>query len=313
MKLIGVFGFEESIALKAECLNRRIQIKIDNFKGRLLTPSLPKDFSEKSVEYRKSLIQPKSIISFNEHLEWGRPYSWPSGDTELINFMLEVETDEKTFDDKQKELLIDSTEKWIKRFKNNFYSFDYLLEYKGLKVKSSSHLDFDYYSKAKGQKCEKIKPNRKNIIEVKLLDNAIGFKTFKNVLKSTSQNKSLCDEYQLIKNSQIALENNEFRKSIFESASALELCFTNVLKRKLKVNNEKLKTHILKMNNSIDKKISLLKTLDIELPSNKYQKDVSEIRNRAIHAGVDVSEQEAEKAFKIVKQSLDLLIVDKLI
>jgi hypothetical protein len=313
MKLIGVFGFEESIALKAECLNRKIQINIDNFKGKLLTPSLPKEFSKNSVDFRKALIQPKSIISFNEHQEWGRPYSWPSGDSELMNFMLEIETDDKKFDSEQKELLIDGTEKWIKRFKNNFYSFDYLLEYKGLKVISSSHVGFDYYSKAKGKKPERLQSNRKDHFEIKSLDNAIDFKTFKNVLKSTSQNKTLCDEYLLIKNSQIAIENNEFRKSIFESASALELCFTNVLKRKLKVNNEKLKTHILKMNNSIEKKIELLKTIDIELPSNNYQKGVSEIRNRAIHAGVDVNEKEADNAFRIVKQALDNLIIDKLI
>lgn len=143
----------------------------------------------------------------------------------------------------------------------------------------------------------------------------ITFKAFtlKNVLKSTSQNKSLCDEYNLIKDSQIALENNEFRKSIFECASALELCLTNVLKRKLKVNNEKLKTHILKMNNSIEKKRKLLETIDIQLPPYNYQKDVSQIRNRAIHAGVDVSEKEAENAFAIVKQALDNLITNKLI
>lgn len=313
MKLIGVFGFEESIALKAECLNRKFQIKIDNFKGKLLTPSLPKDFSEKSVDYRKPLVQPKSIISFNEHLDWGRPYSWPSGDSELINFMLEIEIDEKAFDDEQKNLLLDGTEKWIERLKNNLYSFDYLLEYNGLKVISSNHLGFDYYFKVDGQKPERLKSNRENKVEIKLLDNAIDLKTFKNVLKSTSQNKSLCDEYKLIKDSQIALENNEFRKSIFECASALELCLTNVLKRKLKVNNEKLKTHILKMNNSIEKKIQLLGTIDIELPPNNYQKDVSQIRNRAIHAGVDVNEKEAENAFRIVKQALDNLIIDKLI
>jgi hypothetical protein len=237
MKLIGVFGFKESIALKAECLNRKFQIQIGNFKGKLLTPSLPKDFSEKSVDYRKPLVQPKSIISFNEHLDWGRPYSWPSGDSELINFMLEIEVDDKTFDNEQKNLLLDCTEKWIERLKNNFYSFDYLLEYKGLKIISSSDLGFDYYFRAKGKKPERLKSNRKNEVEIKLLDNAVDFETLKNVLKSTSQNKSLCDEYNLIKDSQIALENNEFRKSIFECASALELCLTNVLKRKLKVNH----------------------------------------------------------------------------
>lgn len=63
MKLIGFFGFEENIAIKAECLNRKIGIKIDQFRGRLLTPSLPDNFSNKSEDYRKPLIQPKSEIS----------------------------------------------------------------------------------------------------------------------------------------------------------------------------------------------------------------------------------------------------------
>lgn len=109
------------------------------------------------------------------------------------------------------------------------------------------------------------------------------------------------------------MQNKEYRKSIFECASALELCFTNVLIRKLKVNNEKLKTQILKMNNSIEKKIKLLENINIELPSNKYQSDVSQIRNRAIHTGVEVSEEEVENAYKIVKQSLDILVKNKLV
>jgi hypothetical protein len=313
MKLIGIFGFEESIALKAECLNRKIQINIDNFKGRLLTPTLPKDFSGKSDDYRP-LIQPKSIISFNEHLKWGRPYLWPSGDSALINFMLEIEIDEKFFDDKQKELLIDSTETWIKRLKNNFYSFDYLLEYKGVNVKSSSYLGFDYYSKSKGQKTEKIKSNRSNLIEINVLDNAIDFKTLKNVLRSTSQNKSLCDEYKLIKNSQIALQDNEYRKSIFDSASGLELCFTNILLRELNVNNDKLKTKILSQNKSIQSKFDLLEAINIDLPFTKteYNEGISMPRNRAIHAGKNVNKEQAYRAFDIAKTSLDKLIKNKL-
>jgi HEPN domain-containing protein len=313
MKIVGFFGFEKSVSLKAETLNRKIGIKIGNFQGRLLTPSLPNDFYKKSEDYRKPLIQPKSAISFNEHLEWGRPYSWPSGNSEIFNFMLEINVDNKNFDDKEKKILIDSTETWINRLKHNLFAFDYFLEHKGSRVRSTSSLGFEYYIKIGENKPQEIESNRQDIIEIKLLTNAIDFKTLKKVLNSTSKNKKLCVEYQLIKNSKIALENHEYRKSIFECASALELCLTNLLKFKLKVNNEKLRTHILKMNNSIEKKVKLLETIDVKLPSNKYLSDVSEIRNRAIHAGVDVTEEQAENAFRIVKSSLDILIKNRLV
>jgi len=312
MKIVGFFGFKENIALKSECLNRKISIKIGSFKCRLLTPSLPDNFYEPSLDYRRPLVQPNSEINFNEHLEWGKPYSWPLGESEIFNFKLEIEVDDKTFDDEKKELLIDSTEDWINRLRHNFFAYDYLLEHNRIEIKSSSFVGFHYYIKPNDKKPKEIKSNRENIVKINLLNRALDFKTFKNVLSSTSKNKRLCDEYQLIKNSKIALQDREYRKSLFECASSLELCLTNVLKRKLKVNNEKLKTHILNMNNSIQKKIELLEAIDIVLPSN-LQTDVSQVRNRAIHTGKEVSQKQAEKAYKIVKNSLDILIKNKLV
>jgi hypothetical protein len=313
MKVVGFCGFKQNIGLKSESLNRKIGIRIGNFKGRILTPSLPSNFLEKSDDHRKLLIQPKSVISFNDNLEWGRPFSWPTGDSEIFKLMLEININDDNFNDETNKQLIDSTEDWINRLQQNLFAFDYLLEDKVIKIISSGTLAFEYYFKSDSDKTERIQSNRKNVAHLKNLNNSIDFITLKKVLNATSQNKSLCLEYHLIKNSMIALQNQEYRTSILESATALELCFSNLLKRKLKVNNEKLKMQILKMNNSINKKIILLKTIDVELPPKKFQSDVIDIRNSTIHSGTDVSESEAENAYEIVKSTLDILIKNKFV
>lgn len=61
--------------------------------------------------------------------------------------------------------------------------------------------------------------------------------------------------------------------------------------------------------------MELINCIGINLPlaSNKYQKEVSEVRNKSIHTGAVVSQKEAEKAFQIVKETLRELIKDKLI
>jgi hypothetical protein len=312
MKLVGVFGFKQNIGLKSESLNRKIGIRIGNFRGRILTPSLPSNFLEKPDDYRKLLIQPKSIISFNDNLKWGQPFSWPTGESEIFKLMLEVNINDDNFNDETNNQLIDSTEDWINRLQQNLFAFDYLLEYKSVKIISSSTLAFQYYFKSDSDKKERIQSNRKNEVRINL-KKSIDFITFKKVLNATSQNKSLCLEYHLIKNSMIALQNQEYRTSILESATALELCFSNLLKRKLKVNNEKLKKQILKMSKSIGNKITLLEKIDVELPSKKFQSDVIDIRNSTIHSGTDVSESEAENAYEIVKSTLDILIKNKFV
>ena len=150
MKVVGYISADRGLPLAAGCLNQSIDIKINTFRGKLLTPKLPKDYKNNSDNFQKRLDQPDSIINFNDSIDWGTPVSWPSGESNVTTFKIEIDIKDNNNIDLEKEKLSIETEKWIKRFLENLFAVGYNYG-STINQNSNKYINkFDYYVKYKG-------------------------------------------------------------------------------------------------------------------------------------------------------------------
>jgi HEPN domain-containing protein len=311
MKIVGYIKIEEGLHLTSECLDKSFSIAINGIKGTLLTPSLPLDYSIKESNLGAKLMQPKSQIQFREDgINWGRPISWPDGDSDVHGFMIEFDYSELAEVEEIGIKIKAGIENWIKRFRVNLFAFEYNIDSPGIKVENNLNdiCEFFYKPNEKEGPLQAFEndPQKVNIF----IYGPINLNDFEQTLKVTSDNKSLILEYQLLKEANLALKTENYRKSILDSASALELSLTNAIKREIKI-NEELLDEILKMNNSISKKKTLMKFTQYKLSEYNFQRDIEDIRNKAIHIGKTPTEIEARTAYLLVKEVIARLSIEK--
>lgn len=304
MYIDGFIKIEEGILLTSECLNQKFDIEINGAKGFLISPSLPEKPKDNKI-VGAVLSHPKSHIKFNE-FEWGHVNSWPDCDSEVSRFIIEFQYNNKKDFNKIKIKIDLGIEDWIIRFRENLFAVEYNIDVPKVWIENNLNNKCGfYYMKEKGKQTDRIQFSKMDQVNV-IIDSAIDINDFSLILDVTSQNKRLKLEFQLLKDAQSALLTGNYRKSILDCSSAFELALTNAIKKDLKI-NEDLINEILKMNNSISKKRNLINFTQYKLPKHNYQKDVEEVRNKAIHIGSTPTELEARNAYKIVKEVIYLL------
>ena len=309
MKIFGYFKFKEGLNLSSDCLNKEYNIQISKYKGKILTPFLIENFETDSDNIRINLLPPKSKLDcLDKRLNWGRPYSWPNGDSNVQTLKIELNIIEQNFSINSRKVLEKEIENWIDLFRLNLFAFNYNIDSPDLIEKISTREIFEFFSES----------NKSSFFEGSIgsvtvyISEPIKENELKNVIDVTSLNKKLILEYQLLRdaNKELLLEN--YKKSILDSATALEVSFTNAIKRDLEI-NEKLLLPILKKYNGLRQKRELLKLTKNTLPlkDNVYEKGIEKLRNDAIHSGKIPIKKEAMDAFIIAKKTIDSLIIDK--
>lgn len=311
MEIIVIVKLQNGLRLTYDCLGKSFGIKINGIQGTLLTPSLPPDLTKDSFSYCwPFLVQPKSHIKFSEDIIWGKPHTGTNDGSTLERFMIQFEYKNDLEFDQINHKIKDGIGSWINRFRENLFGFGHNIDSPGIKVKNSWQYDYDFYYTSK--EAEKtISIFIKDPDEVYIyIEEPINMNEFEQTLAKTSENKRLILEYQLLKDANQSLLNDNYRKSVLDCATALELCLTNVLKKDLQIKGDLL-DKILLMNNSITKKRGLMKYTKHILPKHNYEKDIEGLRNRAIHIGKTPTENEAKKAYEIVKEVVDILTIEK--
>jgi hypothetical protein len=313
MKIFGYFKFKEGLNLSSDCLSKEYNIQISNFKGKILTPFLIKNFEIDSNNIRIDLLPPKSKLDcLDKRLNWGRPYSWPNGDSSVQTLKIEININEQNFSIKSKNELEKAIESWINLFRLNLFAFNYNIDSPDLIEKTSTNEIFEFFFLTETENIQD-KFFKGTIPSVTIyVSETIKEADFKNVLDVTSLNKKLILEYQLLRdaNKELLLEN--YKKSILDSATALEVSLTNAIKRDLEI-DEKLLLPILKKYNGLRQKRDLLKLTKNKLPLKDkiYEVGIEKLRNEAIHSGKTPSKREAMNAFDIAKKTIDSLITEK--
>jgi hypothetical protein len=317
MRLEGIIYLRNSITVDVECLDKELSIIVSGFVGTLTTPVLDPEFKNKgkdSVFASYALLPPRGInskIKIEEN--WGIPFSWPKGDSSLeaFGFWFDIK-DQVQINEAAKQIYSDLGN-WIEILKENLsilsgqdlsmarYGISQVLiervEKRELYISKESEL-VDRY----------LPPQNANV----MIDQKSGvtFSQLDDAIKLTNENKHPLLELELLREAKQALITNNLRKSILDSATALELCLINTIRSNLDI-ADSLKNEILRNYNSIAKKRQLLKVLNIELPKFDYQGDFEVLRNKAIHIGKLPTRDEARQALKIASTVINDLMKDK--
>ena len=127
------------------------------------------------------------------------------------------------------------------------------------------------------------------------------FEKLQDVFDYTSRNFQPILELRLLFESNVALLNGDYRRSVLDSATSLEVMLSRLLKVHLNC-DEPLLTEILRKYNSIAQRLQLLRTIGLKLMDTNSYREVETLRNYAIHAGREPTNEQAREAFKTVKQ-----------
>lgn len=104
--------------------------------------------------------------------------------------------------------------------------------------------------------------------------------------------------------------DQDFRRTILDATTAIEIAFTNrIIKEFIKqgIEESDFRNSILKKFHSLSGRVELLESLKIKLPIPKktYKEFLSNIRNRAIHAGYNPSKEETSKVISLTIDTLN--------
>ncbi|NOX64617.1 MAG: hypothetical protein GXO85_02180 [Chlorobi bacterium] len=300
----------KSLPLKSGCLNQSFIFSINGFKGRIYTPGLCIGFKDDEMNFNKTLEEPSCEYMFRDPIHWGYIVSWPNGNSRISCLKLEIDIPSKINIDDIKENLLSKTNSWIARFEVNVFAKHLLFGRFNIQVENEDPTNYAYYHlNQASQTYQKLTSDTIRSVSINIHDNFLNPSELKLIVDNTSRNLESKLEYQLLCESQSALYNGDYRKSILNGATALEVCLTRVLKLNLQINDKKLLLKFLNMNNSISKKREILSEFTpLKMPLEKYQVDVEKIRNSVIHAGFEPNKIQAEKAYNIVARAINQLI-----
>jgi hypothetical protein len=309
MKITGHIKLKSPLTVKSDCLNKEFNFMIGSLLGKLITPKLPEDSG--GLKTGQNLEEPGLERFFNEEIFWGRVIQWSDGRSHIYNFKIEFDVDDESNVEDVGNRLYEGLPKWSIRFRDNLSVFGHDLELPTVNQNEieaeKEYFDFFY----KGPEGAKRPFTPTSVLNITIIgDTGIEFQDLHHVITITSENKRPILELGLLREANIALLEENYRKSILDSSTALELALTNCLRREIKI-GQPLLDELLKLNNSISKKRNLLKIVGIALPNHNYVDDLETLRNRAIHIGKEPNDEEARKAFFISKEVIDLLCVEK--
>jgi hypothetical protein len=317
MRLEGIIYLRNSVTVDAECLDGEFPIIVSGYNGSLATPILDRNFTIKDKDRSFGsypLLPPKGLnsrIKINE--KWGIPFSWPKGDSSLdaLGFWFDIENDEQIAEAAKQ--VYTGLGNWIELLKDNLSILSgqnlYEARFGMSQVLIERVEERDLYISKDSKLLDRYVPQQ-NVNVIIDQKSGVTVSQLREAVILTNENKHPLLELDLLREAKQALTRNNLRKSILDSATALELCLINTIKSNLDI-AQPLKNEVLKNYNSISKKRQLLKVLKIELPKFDYQEDFEALRNKAIHIGQLPTKEEARQAFKIAATVITKLTRDK--
>lgn len=307
MLLEGYIEFDKSIPVSIDCLGKKFPISISGVNGFLITPLMFDGFY--GTEKLGPLKQPDGgNMNYIDSYDWGSVTSYPCGDSNINACRI-------IFPDIDKEVFEDTGNKIINELSNwrelLIYNIsidakrDFRCSSRNIGLKRSSSIKLALYKKLSGSDKE-FRPSGP-IPHFRITLDRFCFtpESLQKILTDTSENKKPLLPFYFFLDAQSAKCQGNYRKSILDAATALELAFT-IMIDKLFEGQENLRKHLSSKHNSLRLKRELLNVLQIELPflEKMYLENLDKTRNRVIHGGYDPNETEAENALKISRDTI---------
>lgn len=313
MQIEGYIEFENSIPVTANCLGKQFPIAIAGFNGILATPVMFNGFN--GTDKLGPLHAPEiGEIKFKDQFDWGDVYSWPNGDSairacKILFPNISTELFEVTGNKISLEL-----EKWRSRLIDNI-SFNLRKDYRGAtRSKTSSRFGlgkFGLFKNLSGSNKRFIPDDHETtVISIEAgLSRGFNEEGLSQVLADASNGIEPLLPFYFFLDAERSQFDEHYRKSVLDSATATEVCFSQIIGELLPTTDD-LNKYIYSKHNSLRQKRELLKVLKVDLPEKEvdYLNKLDSVRNKAIHAGYVPSKQEVKSALMIAEKTLYTLL-----
>lgn len=306
-KLYGLIEFSDELYCASDSLGSSVNIVLANYPATLTLPSLPIWELNEKDPLRKYLTGPKPADKWkrgNDLIFWGRPTSYPDGNS-LVKFaLLEFSLDPEVIENVTQEVYscfpawLDLFEKYVilltkQNTKNRIVS------------NKGGHSGLELLHD-NGKKLNFIQS--KNFESIQILldsdDESLHYEQFTKASHLSSNNLKPRLEYQLLLEAYFARLKDDYRKVIIEGASALEVCLTSRIQEEFDRQGIIFGKKLLDKFRMLSGRFELVRILGINLPDIDYQTVIINPRNDVVHRA---SYPDRETAYLFIKEVEDLI------
>jgi len=313
MEIEGHIIFENEIAVTNECLGKEFPIVIAGFEGLLFTPLIKDSYENKDWTLKPPL---HGIGQYDNHFDWGSLIGWPNGNAIIRACkILFKNIDESLYEQVGNSIALELP-KWRTLLIENI-SLMLKKDYRGSKrvstIKTYGLGEFGLFRDLEQK--ERFIPEQHKVMKFTFDgDKTQGFgkEGIQEVLNDVSRGKTPLLPFYFLLDAERSIFDKSYRKSILDSATSVEVCFSFLINQHLPYNNE-MNKYISSKHNSLRLKRELLKALKVDIPIKEqtFIKDLDAHRNRVIHAGHYPNEHEATRTYNIAKETLYTLLPKK--
>lgn len=305
IQIIGFIDLKCNKYWNKSVLGKKYKINICNTEVIIHFPALPSVWKENSeveniLDY--PLLSPmisKKYKLGSEDIIYGFPISYPSGCSIVNKVIISFEITKEELDE-DKEFIYKIIEDYMKKF----YKLLYIVNQSIIPNTDSNKIanDIELINNCNGTRINNTHPICFNVY-MKKEEDAITKSQFEDILKILEKDLLIPFEYEFLINGIISYEKHNYRNCILDLATACEIAVTNKIDVILnKIGIEK----ILQDYQGLEKRFKLLGKLNYDISFVDINK-ITNIRNKAIHSGIDVKVEEAFEAIKNTRIVLDNL------
>lgn len=293
------------IRFSGELIGRSLQFTYRKIEFKICFPNFKFDSDSPRLELKGSDILLDRGKSGNYDL--GSAISWNENKREVTafktsNLIVQNEITKSTNSKSNKAVIAD----WAKELVD-WYATELFLDpsYAGSRVVSENITSF-LVSKDKNIKPQHINQTIPTRIITEITEKRLDKKLLKSILAKISSHEKPEAEKLMLLEALIALNQMNYRSAVLCSATALEMNLINKIDIISKSGNNKniaISQYVFNKTGIVDK-VKALKKAGFDLNETQIRMKVVEPRNRAIHAGTSINEEEAKSALDCIYKIL---------
>lgn len=304
IEIAGLLRFEPALLCAADAMAEPVAVSIGGHAGTLILPALPDWKADAEDPLHKPLVGPPPATTWkrgDEPLYWGRPVSYPSGDSSVAQAIVRFSIPENQFDVAVQEIY-EAIDKWVDVFRGYVTLFTRQGSHRLIEGASSSDLDL---LRLDGPSLVHIDRASHPTITITLLeeDVALHLDSLRRACQLASDGLPPRLEYRLLLAAYDARGVGDYRKAILEAAAAFEIALTNRILDEFQRQGIAYGEKLLSNFTALGGRIRLAKIVGIELPTD-VQAVVVEPRNRVVHKGHHPVAADANSAISSIERML---------
>lgn len=146
--------------------------------------------------------------------------------------------------------------------------------------------------------------NRQTVVSVTLAE-VVSSDIWHASLAKASSGAHIPLEYRYLHSARYSARADDYRMAVLDAATATEIAMTSLLDDETEALPEPVRNVLRNKFSQLSKLAELLRAFDVEVPGDLTNEGLATPRNKTIHRGRPVSEQEAYRAIQIATQMVE--------